>query len=38
MSVVASALGYAEEKSVYRIRRHVLDKLSISLNSLLILK
>jgi len=28
-------LGYSEEKSVYRIRRHVLDKLLISLNNLL---
>jgi hypothetical protein len=31
-------LGYQEEKSVYRIRRHVLDKLMISLNNLLSLK
>lgn len=28
-------LGYSEEKSVYRIRRHVLDKLMISLHNLL---
>jgi DNA-directed RNA polymerase specialized sigma subunit len=28
-------LGYSEEKSIYRIRRHVLDKLLISLNNLL---
>lgn len=35
MQVVTNALGYAEEKSVYRIRRHVLDKLLISLNNLL---
>lgn len=35
MAVVTSALGYAEEKSVYRIRKHVLDKLMISLNNLL---
>lgn len=38
MAVVTSALGYAEEKSVYKIRRHVLDKLLISLNNLLSLK
>ena len=31
-------LGYSEEKSVYRIRRHVLDKLHISLNNLLSFK
>lgn len=31
-------LGYSEEKSVYRIRRHVLDKLLISLNNLLSFK
>ena len=31
-------MGYSEEKSVYRIRRHVLDKLLISLNNLLTLK
>jgi hypothetical protein len=31
-------MGYSEEKSVYRIRRHVLDKLLISLNNLLSLK
>lgn len=31
-------LGYSEEKSVYRIRRHVLDKLMISLNNLLSFK
>lgn len=36
MAIVTNALGYAEEKSVYRIRRHVLDKLLISLNNLLI--
>jgi len=35
MAVVTEALGYAEQKSIYRIRRHVLDKLLISLNSLL---
>jgi hypothetical protein len=35
---VTTGLGYAEEKSVYRIRRHVLDKLLISLNNLLTLK
>lgn len=38
ITVVTGALGYAEEKSVYRIRRHVLDKLLISLNNLLTLK
>jgi hypothetical protein len=38
IAVVTSGLGYAEEKSVYRIRRHVLDKLLISLNNLLSLK
>jgi DNA-directed RNA polymerase specialized sigma subunit len=38
MSVVTDALGYAEQKSVYRIRRHVLDKLLISLNNLLTFK
>jgi DNA-directed RNA polymerase specialized sigma subunit len=32
---VKQKLGYSEEKSVYRIRRHVLDKLLISLNNLL---
>jgi hypothetical protein len=31
-------LKYSEDKSVYRVRRHVLDKLIISLNNLLILK
>ena len=35
---VKTKLGYQEEKSVYRIRRHVLDKLLISLNNLLSLK
>lgn len=35
---VKQQLGYSEEKSVYRIRRHVLDKLLISLNNLLTLK
>lgn len=38
IAAVTSALGYAEEKSIYRIRRHVLDKLLISLNNLLSLK
>lgn len=38
IAAVTSALGYAEEKSMYRIRRHVLDKLLISLNNLLSLK
>lgn len=37
ISEVAYALGYAEEKSIYRIRRNCLDKLSISLKGLLIL-
>ena len=32
---VKQALGYSEEKSVYRIRRHVLDKLEISLKNLI---
>jgi DNA-directed RNA polymerase specialized sigma subunit len=35
---VKSKLGYSEEKSVYRIRRHVLDKLLISLHNLLTFK
>lgn len=38
MAAVTTALGYAEEKSIYRIRRHVLDKLMISLNNLLTLQ
>lgn len=38
IAAVTTGLGYAEEKSVYRIRRHVLDKLLISLNNLLTLK
>lgn len=38
IAVVSSALGYAEEKSVYKVRRHVLDKLMISLKNLLSLK
>lgn len=38
MAVVTQALGYSEEKSCYRIRRHVLEKLLISLNNLLSLK
>lgn len=37
ISEVAHSLGYAEEKSIYRIRRNCLDKLSISLKGLLIL-
>lgn len=32
---VKSKMKYKEDKSVYRIRRHVLDKLLISLNNLL---
>lgn len=35
---VKQRLGYSEDKSVYRIRRHVLDKLMISLNNLLSFK
>jgi DNA-directed RNA polymerase specialized sigma subunit len=35
---VKTKLGYSEEKSVYRIRRHVLDKLLISLHNLLTFK
>lgn len=35
---VKTKMGYSEEKSVYRIRRHVLDKLMISLNNLLTFK
>ena len=35
---VKTKLGYSEEKSVYRIRRHVLDRLLISLNNLLSFK
>jgi hypothetical protein len=38
IAIVSSALGYAEEKSVYKVRRHVLDKLMISLKNLLSLK
>lgn len=38
MKEVKHMLGYSEEKSVYRIRRHVLDKLLISLNNLFSLK
>ncbi len=38
MKEVKQMLGFAEEKSVYRIRRHVLDKLLISLNCLLAFK
>jgi hypothetical protein len=34
MHEVKSKLGYSEEKSVYRLRRHVLDKLLISLHNL----
>lgn len=35
---VKMKMGYSEERSVYRIRRHVLDKLMISLNNLLTFK
>jgi DNA-directed RNA polymerase specialized sigma subunit len=38
MYEVKVQMGYSEEKSVYRIRRHVLDKLLISLNNLLSVK
>ena len=38
ISEVKNKLGYSEDKSVYRIRRHVLDKLLISLNNLLSFK
>lgn len=32
---VKTQMGYKEQKSVYRVRRHTLDKLLISLNNLL---
>jgi len=35
---VKQLMGYSEDKSIYRIRRHVLDKLLISLNNLLTFK
>lgn len=35
---VKQKMGYAEERAVYRIRRHILDKLLISLNNLLSFK
>lgn len=35
MHEVKLKLGYSEEKSVYRLRRHVLDKLLISLHNLM---
>jgi hypothetical protein len=38
ISEVKIKLGYSEDKSVYRVRRHVLDKLLISLNNLLSFK
>lgn len=38
MLEVKQKLGFQEERSAYRIRRHVLDKLLISLNNLLSLK
>jgi hypothetical protein len=38
IELVKDAMDYAEVKSIYRIRRHVLDKLMISLNNLLTLK
>jgi len=34
MHDVKQKLGYSEEKSVYRLRKHVLDKLMISLHNL----
>jgi DNA-directed RNA polymerase specialized sigma subunit len=34
---VKTVLGYSEDKSVFRIRRHILDRFFISLNNLLIL-
>lgn len=34
---VKDALGYAEENTIFKIRRHVLDKLLISLHNLLTL-
>jgi DNA-directed RNA polymerase specialized sigma subunit len=36
MQEVKTKLGYSEEKSVYRIRRHTLEKLLISLHNLLV--
>lgn len=38
MHEVKAKLGYSEEKSVYRLRKHVLDKLLISLHNLLTFK
>lgn len=38
MHEVKTKLGYSEEKSVYRLRKHVLDKLIISLHNLLTFK
>jgi DNA-directed RNA polymerase specialized sigma subunit len=38
MHEVKNKLGYSEEKSVYRLRKHVLDKLNISLHNLLTFK
>ena len=38
MENIKNKLGYSEEKSVYRIRRHILDKLLISLSNLQNLK
>ena len=38
MHEVKTKLGYSEEKSVYRLRKHVLDKLMISLHNLLTFK
>jgi DNA-directed RNA polymerase specialized sigma subunit len=38
MYEVRSKLGFSDEKSAYRLRRIVLDKLCISLNNLLTLK
>jgi hypothetical protein len=38
MAEVKKLMGYAEEKSIYRIRKYVLDKLLISLASLFTFK
>lgn len=38
IEVVKQELSYSEDRSVYRIRRHVLDKLLISLNNLFAMK